>query len=317
MSAADGPASSVPDSVRLAVQKARSERLLRLDATLEQRLVNPLAAIEVLVTEMGDGNAHAEVWERLHGAAVRDGLEAETADAYLKCASSPRLRRLAPEGQAVVLMHAADFLEGVRGDGAAAEPLLERVIALAPGEVDAVHRLERRLERLLGPVRLLELYALIAADPPRQRSVLATQVHHRLMQLAAREGAISDDACRKLLVLVAENPRLLDALEAHCRKTKRAALACALMESVLADGVLPEELAMQRRLRLVELYFGEAQAPAEAIGHVEVLLEHDPTSSAAVRFAEKLLSTREVASRAAAALKNARSARSVPPPSAG
>lgn len=309
MTTTSGPPSRpASDSVKAVSEKRRAERMQRLKTMLEQRLENPLPAVEALIAEVADGGSHPQLWEQLHGAATRDGREAALADAYLKCTAGPRLGRLSADAQAEVLMHAADFFQGMRGDGKTAESILERVLAIAPGHVDAFNRLERVLEKQLDSRRLVELYARVASAPPRAINVLATQALHRVLQLAAKDAPISDDACRKLVVLVPANPRLLDALEAHCRATKRAPLACALIEQALADEP-SEELTLQRRHRLVELYVGDAAMPAEALPHVEWLLDRDATDAVAIKAGEKLLSNRDVASRAAAALQNARKAR--------
>jgi hypothetical protein len=225
------------------------------------------------------------------------------------------MARLPAAAQAEVLMHAADFFQGMRGDGKTAETFLERVLSAMPGHADAFQRLERRLEKLLDARRLLELYASVAHAPPRPPNVLATQALHRLLQLAAKDAPLSDDACSRLIALVPTNPRLLDALEAHCRATKRPALARALIERALAGDEGTEPLAVQRRRRLLDLYLGDVGTPGDVIGHVEKLLEQDPTDAHALKAGEKLLSKREVSSRAAAALQAARHARkSVRPP---
>jgi hypothetical protein len=294
----------------MAAEKARSERVQRLKLTLEHRLQNPIVALDALMAEAGEGAAQSELWEQLHAASMRDGVEAALADAYVKCSNGPRMKRLAASAQADVLMHGADFFQGVRGDAASAESFLERVVNIMPGHVEAFGRLERRFEKLLDARRLLELYATVAAVPPKPVQVLATQAYNRVLQLAAKDETLSDDACRKLLALVPTNPRLLDALEAHCRSTKRAVLACELIEQALLDETSPAALRIQRRQRLLDLYMGEAASPAAAIPHVEKLLEHNPADANTLKVAEKLLSTREVASRAAAALQAARRARS-------
>ena len=310
MPGSSDPAKPIPRSVALAAEKARSERIQRLKATLERRLETPIAAVDALMAEAAEGDPRTELWEKLHAAATRDGLEAELADAYTKCMNGPRMKRLPAQAQADVLMHAADYFQGVRGDAATTENILDRVLAAVPGHVEAFARLERRLEKLLDARRLLELYARVAAVPPKPVNVLATQAFNRVLQLAAKDETLSDDACRKLLALVPTNPRLLDALESHCRSTRRPALACELIEAVLRDAPSADEaLTVQRRQRLVDLYMGEAASPALAIDHVEKLLERDPADASILKVAEKLLSTREVASRAAAALQLARRSR--------
>lgn len=295
-------------SVAMAAEKARSERVARLTATLERRLENPLAAIDQLMAEVSDGDLRADLWERLHAAAMRDQVEDAVADAYVKCTNGPRMKRLSPDAQAVVLMHAADYFQGVRGDAKAAQHLLDRVLRLVPGHPEAFARLERRLEKLLDSHGLLQLYASVATTPPKAPNVLATQVYNRVLQLAGK-GKLPDETCTQLVALVPHHPRLLDALETHCVATKRAALACSLIERALATGSDDTDILTQRRHRLLELYSGDAGTPAAAMPHVEQLLERDPSDPVALKVAERLLSVRDVASRAAAALQSARRSR--------
>ncbi len=310
MSSGFPPRKVLPESVKLSAEKGRSERLQRLRTTLEQRLENPTAAIDALMSEASEGETHPDLWEKLHAASIRDRRENEVAEAYTRCANGPRMKRLPPEAQAQVLMHAADFFQGVRGDVKTAETFLERVMTLVPGHPDAFARLEKVIEKRLDARALLELYANVAFEPPRAASVLATQAYNRVLQLGGKAEVLSDEGCKKLMALVPEYPKLLDALEAHCRASKRAPLACALIEEALLDPNAPEELTLTRRHRLIDIYLGDAKAPASAIGHVELLLERDANDANAFRAAEKLLASREVASRAAAALQAARRARS-------
>ncbi|HVH45766.1 MAG TPA: hypothetical protein VM925_25610 [Labilithrix sp.] len=310
MSGSGDPVNPLPRSVALAAEKARTERVQRLMTTLARRLENPIAAIDALMAEAGEGDERPELWEQLHVAAARDKVEDAVADAYVKCANGPRMKRLRPEAQATVLMHAADYFQGLRGDLVTAQEFLERVLRAVPGHAEAFTRLERRLEKLLDARGLLLLYASVAAAPPKAAHVLATQAFNRLLQLAGKEP-LPDDACKQLVTLVPSNPRLLDALETHCRATKRPALACVLLERALLDEGAPEELVAQRRQRVVDLYMGDAASPAEAMPHVEKLLERNPADAGALKVAERLLSTREVASRAAAALQTARRSRSL------
>lgn len=285
-------------------------RVERLKMTLDKRLENAFAAIDALMAEAAEGDPQTELWEKLHAAALRDGVEEEVADAYLKAIDGPRMRRLSVEAQADVVMHAADFFQGIRGDLATTERLLVRALEIAPDRVEAFNRIEPRREKPGDERRLVELYAMVASTPPRDPKVLATQALNRVVLLTAKDP-LPDEACRKLVALVPANGRLLDALEAHCRATKRGPLACELIERAIAeDATASDATTAQRRARLVELYFGEGEAPARAIDHVERLLERDPNDAAAFKAGERLLSNLDVASRAAAALQKARRARS-------
>jgi hypothetical protein len=285
--------------------KARAMRLARLRSMLEENLSNPRAAIEALMAELRIDEAQPELWEGLHAAAVRDGKESDLADAYAKIALDRRLRQLSPAVHAEVLMHAADFLQGVLGDGDRAEGFLVGVLEVAPDHREAFDRLERRFEASADELRLLELYAVVAGTPPKPADEMARRALKIVTSLTAKTP-LSDEGCKGLLALVPANLALLGALETHCRKTGRLGLACELFEQAIERQGLAEVKVVELHRRLIELYMGEANAPEKAISHVEALLSRDPADAQARPAAERLIPNRKVASRAAAALQQAR-----------
>lgn len=287
------------------MDKARALRIQRLQAMVDKRLENPMAALEVLVSELVAGEAQPALWEGLHGAAVRDGREQELATAYVKTVTGRRMPQLDPKNQAQILVHAADYHQGVLGDSASAENFLERVLYVFPGHKEAYTRLERRFEALGDQRRLIELYAMAASADPKANADLVSKALNKIVPLPAT-APISVDACRRLVELAPSNPILLEVLEAHCKKTKRPDLACTLLEQAVLDPHLPRPVVLEQRRRLIALYIGEAAQPANAIGHVEELLNEQPFDEAGRAAAEKLLSTKAVAARAAAALQKAR-----------
>jgi tetratricopeptide (TPR) repeat protein len=286
-------------------EKARALRLERLNTMIATRLEQPPQALETLISELRAGEAHTKLWEGLHAAAARDGKERELAAGYGQTTTPRRLQPLQPWAQAEILMHAADFAQGVLGDIAGSEKYLEQVLEVVPGHPEAYGRLERRYEGAGDKRRLVELYGLVAAAPPKTADDLARKAVNTLVPLPAKTP-ISDLACKQLVLLVPTNPSMLDALEGHCRKTQRFGLACELFEAAIAQGGLPDATNSDQRRRLIELYIGDAAMPANAIAHVEALLDRDPADAAARSAAERLLGTREVAPRAAAALQKAR-----------
>jgi tetratricopeptide (TPR) repeat protein len=286
-------------------EKARAQRLQRLRANLEVRLDHPEQAVEIMMSELQAGETLSESWERLHAAAARDGKEAELAQVYGKITVERRLKQLPAAERTSLLLHAADFFQGIVGDGAAAEGYLLRVLEAEPDHADAFARLDRRYSAAKDTLHLIELYALVSVRAPKPKAVLATGVLHMVSQLP-KHSAISDEACRKLLVLLPESPTLLGLLEVHCTNTGRSPLACALLEQALTDYPATKTETVERQRHLVKLYLGEANAPAKAITHVEDLLVRDPSDSQARAAAERLLREPQVASRAAAALQVAR-----------
>jgi hypothetical protein len=286
-------------------EKARALRLERLKSMVEARLENPLAALEALLSEMRTGEAQPGLWEALHGASLRDGKETELASAYQKITQDRRLQQFEASAQVGILMHAADFFQGVMGDGATAESFLEKVLLVAPDHSEAFGRLERRVLASNDPRRLIEFYALVISGAPANAGELVTKAINLIVPLPAAI-VLSEVACKRLVKLAGTHPSILEALDVHCRKTKRPDLACVLIEQALADAALPKMTAVDQRRRLIELYTGDTSTPEKAIAHVEELLNADPGDSVARAGAERLLSVREVAQRAAAALQNAR-----------
>jgi tetratricopeptide (TPR) repeat protein len=285
--------------------KARAMRLERLRSMLDGGLGDPRAALETLMGELRVGEAQPELWERLHAASVRDGKEAELGGAYAKIAKDRRLKQLSPAVHAEVLMHAADFLQGVRGDGEGAAAFLVGVLEVAPTHAEAFNRLERRFEAAGDELRLVELYAVVAATPPKPAEEMARRALKIVTSLTAKTP-LSDDGCKGLLAFAPANLALLGALETHCRKTGRLHLACDLFEQAILGPGLPEVKVIELRRRLIELYMGEAGKPDRAIAHVEALLQRDPNDAQARTTAERLIPRPKVASRAAAALQQAR-----------
>jgi hypothetical protein len=286
-------------------EKARALRLARLRSGIDERLTHPAAALETLMSELKIGQQQSELWEGLHAAAARDDLELELAEAYRKMATNRRLTQLAPPVHAAVLMHAADFSQGVLGDTDGADEFLRGVLEVTPDHAEAFSRLERRFTEAGDDLRLVELYALVASAPPKSPDDLARRAVNIIAQLPAK-SRVSDAGCTRLLALLPASSSLINVLEAHCRKTNRFALACTLIEQAMEKYALPEARIVELRRRLVELYTGPANVPEKAIAHVEELLLRDSSDTQARAGAERLLSNREVASRAAAALQRAR-----------
>lgn len=285
--------------------KARALRLQRLKSMLEQRLDNCAAALEFLISEIVAKAPQEALWEQLHGAADRDQMEIELAAAYANVTSPRRLQQLEPTTQAAVLMHAADFHQGVIGDADGAQVFLERVQLVVPGHAESFKRLERRFETQGDQRSLIRLYAIAGAADAKLGDVLASKALNKIVPLPATQP-LPEDACRYVAALAKQHPALFDVLDAHCRKTKRFALAAELVELSLEDPNLQTGVAVKQRRRAIELYTGEAGVPAKAIAHVESLLTDDPSDPVARAGAEKLLSNRDVAPRAAAALQAAR-----------
>jgi hypothetical protein len=285
--------------------KARARRLERLRTMLEHHLEQPPAALEALMSELGEGELRPMFWEQLHAAAGRDGKEAELASAYQKVANPRRLKPLAPDVQVEVLMHAADYFQGMMGDWEGATTFLRLVLEVEPSHDEAFGRLERSFEAQDDKFRLAELYGLVAKSPPIRRQELATRAMNKIMLLPDKTP-LPDAACLSLSAVVSASPALADVLEKHCLRTGRAAIACEIRERALGSEDLTQSAMLEQRRRLIELYLGETNTPERAIDHVEFLLDKNPSDARGLTGAERLLSNREVGSRAAAVLQHVR-----------
>ncbi len=207
----------------------RSPRLSDLRRMLQEGLIDPTAAIDALLGELEHGELRTADWEALHAAAERDDREVELGTAYQQVLTRPRLQSLDVPRQVRVLMHAADFFQGILGDGDLAHNFLMRVLEVDPDHVEAFDRLERAFTARQDPRGLVGLYALVARNPPLPPARIAQRATEAIAALPDWM-ALSEDTCSRLLAIVPAGPALLDALDDHCRRTGRLHLAHALRE---------------------------------------------------------------------------------------
>lgn len=280
---------------------------------LDTRLEHPAQALEVLIAELKADHREPDRWERFHAAALRDGMEKEVGAAYRAVSVKHRLQTLPAPAAGDLLVHAADFFQGVVGDVDTAVTFLHTVLELVPGHKDAFTRLERRFLEPRDNLKLLDVYGLVASNPPGSADHLAHSVVNAISVLPARTP-LPDETCRRLVALVPSGIGVFDALFGHCKKTERAALACELGETVLERFELQKQSVLELRRNLAELYVTEPALLDKAITHVEALLEHDASDARVRAAASRLLSSRSVGVRAANALQQARRTTRAPGP---
>ncbi len=236
-------------SVASRTDEARALRLQRLEEMLTGELTDAAMALETLLAELAIGERRRDDWTLLHFAAARDGRENELAAAYEKTLARDRMRVFTAVEQTRILLHAADFLQTMVSDSKLAWGFLRRVLEILPNHAESFERLERGLKASGEPRDLLELYALVARAPAIARETLATRVLDLLDHLPAT-SPLSDDACQRLMALVPTNTQILDAVDAHYRKTGRSALGIALRQEVLERDLPDQALRdIQRGLR--------------------------------------------------------------------
>jgi hypothetical protein len=191
---------------------------------------------------------------------------------------------------------------GVLGDREGARDFLQATLDVLPAHEEAFKRLEARFRAEGNRVELANLYAKVATSPSIPPDRLAKMAMDDVFSLKA-STPLSDETCRALGVLARQTTGVLDVLEAHLKKTDRAPLAAELRERAIEEFDLPEATIVELRRGLVDLYLDAAGTPEKAMPHVEALLERDFSDKRARTAAERLLSTRAVASRAAAIMQ--------------
>src|SRR6185503_8728040 len=162
--------------------------------------------------------------------------------AYEQLARGRRLRPLSPATQAEILMHGADFLQGILGDPDGAAAFLQRVLAVVPDHAEAFARLERSLTASHQDRKLAELYAHFVGTSPEPPVLLIGRALAVIERLSPDPG-LPLDLCERLLRAGGANPRVITVLEAHCRNGGRFRDAAALLELLIQQNALePAEL---------------------------------------------------------------------------
>jgi glutathione S-transferase len=214
------------------IQNADHDRAGRLDhlrRMLAGRLDDAAAAIETLLCELEQGDPRTSDWEGLHIAATRDDCEIELGTAYQQVLTRPRLRHLDAAQQVRVLVHAADFFQGILGDSELARAFLQRVLEVDPDHGEAFDRLERAYTSVDDQRELIRLYALVARNPPIPPEAIASKAAELIGSLPSFL-ALPEDVCNRLLAVVPMSSELLDVICAHCQRTGRRHLSASLRE---------------------------------------------------------------------------------------
>jgi len=206
---------------------------------------------------------------------------------------SHRFKQMDAAVRAQVLVHAAHFYQGMLGDAASAEQFLMQALSAVPDQAEAFNRLEKRFEALPDKRRLLELYAASAARPPKPAAELGSKAVNLITPMPATMP-LPESTCLGLAPLAAAAPSVITALEAHCQKTGRPALACAVIERALENKSLPENTAVDLRRRVLLLFLDHTKTPERGVDHLEALLVRDPQDAVARAAAKRMVAIRSI-----------------------
>ncbi len=268
----------------------------------DAKLENEEEVLDALLVALSKNQLDPGVWEELHAAATRDDRVSELAFAYESVAQGRKLRTLLPAVQAELFFRAAMFFGDVLGDEFGATTYLERALGAQPGHPGAFERIDAQLTRTDDNKKLAELCVHAAPHRPRPDQIVLLK---RAAILFERAG-LEDKAIETYQQLVRLDPTdegLREALEARYIRVNRFRDVARLLEQALALDPPPgRDESARLRAKLIDVFANQLKEPERAMPHVEALLELDPTHGEARRVATRLLESKGLAARAAAAL---------------
>jgi tetratricopeptide (TPR) repeat protein len=274
-------------------------------SALEQTLENEPALLDLMVQALSKGASPADLWELLHANAQRDGRVAELAAAYDTVCRDRKVRLLQPAAQVELLLNGAGFICDIAGDGGTAQPHLERVMQLSPGNVDAFQRLETVLREREDWVKLAELYMGMSSHRQDKQEQLAFM--RAAVQIYAALPGEEDKAFKLHQQILRLDPTDADSRAAMTERLMaagRVADVAKLFEAAIAaDPPAPEEELLALREQAIELYVERLHELEKGLPHAEEVLKKNPDSELAWRACEQLLTHKTLAARAAAAIE--------------
>lgn len=273
-------------------------RIETLAATLEQKLDNEAAVLDLLVAALARGQTHDALWEAFHTAAVRDDKIADLAFCYERLAGDKKMKSMNPNAQAMMLLRAGAYFADLFGDVDGAVGFLERGLQLAPSNAEIARKLTAIFEERGDNKKLGELFAVTAQHREGKAEQIAA--YRRAAELTRAEGDLDRaiKATQEILKLDPTDGAARAALEDLFEQAGKLPELARLLEQTLADDPEGED-ARSIRLRLLSLYAGGLGEIERAMPHVELTLESDPEHGPARRIAEDLLAHKVLGARAA------------------
>ncbi|MBS2011556.1 MAG: tetratricopeptide repeat protein [Deltaproteobacteria bacterium] len=281
--------------------------------SFETKLENEEEVLDAMLMALSKNQLDEDIWTELHDAAVKHDRVSELAFAYESIAQGRKLKTFLPPLQAELFFRAATFFGEVLGDEFGATTYLERALGAHPAHTGAFERIDAQLTRVDDNKKLADLCTQTAPHRPRGEQVVLLK---RAAVLYERAG-LEDKAIETYQHLVRIDPadeQLRDALEARYLKANRYRDVARMLEQALAAGTSertgaladtpapdPDDL-LRIRAKLIDVFANQLKEPERAMPHVEALLDADPSNPDARRIATRLLESKGLAARAAAAL---------------
>ena len=258
--------------------------------------------LDSIVSALSKNVLDPAIWGELHDAAVKHDRVSELAFAYESAAQSRKLKTLLPAVQAELFFRAATFFGDVLGDEFGATTYLEKALGAFPGHAGAFERIDAQLTRVDDDKKLAELCVQTSAHRPKPEQIDLLKRAASLFERASLEDK-AIETYQQLVRLEPGDEDLRNALEARFVRANRYRDVARMFEQALAtDPPPPEDEAGRIRQKLIEVFANQLKEPERAMPHVEALLEADPSNAEARRVANRLLESKGLAARAAAAL---------------
>ena len=280
--------------------------------SFDTKLENEEEVLDAMLMALSKNHLDEGLWKELHDAAVKFDRVSELAFAYESIAQGRKLKTFLPPIQAELFFRAATFFGEVLGDEFGATTYLERALGAHPAHSGAFERIDAQLTRVDDNKKLADLCAQTASHRPRTEQVVLLKRAAVLYERANLE----DKAIETYQTLVKIEPgdeALRNALEARFVKANRYRDVARMLEQALAAGTAPpgrdadaplpdaDDL-LRIRGKLIDVFANQLKEPERAMPHVEALLDADPSNPDARRIATRLLESKGLAARAAAAL---------------
>jgi tetratricopeptide (TPR) repeat protein len=270
--------------------------------SFETKLENEEEVVDALLVALSKNQLDDGIWQELHDAAVRHDRVSELAFAYESVSQGRKLKTFLPPVQAELYFRAAAFFGEVLGDEFGATTYLEKALTAWPAHAGAFERIDAQLTRVDDNKKLADLCIHTAQHRTKaEQSMLLKRAAVLYERANLEDKAI--ETYQNLVKIDPSDESLRNALEARYVKANRHRDVARMLEQALVSEPPPEaEDAARIRGKLVEVFANQLKEPERAMPHVEALLEVDPTHPDARRVATRLLESKGLAARAAAAL---------------
>ena len=272
--------------------------------SFENALENEEEVLDQMMSALSKNaiDSASDPWKELHEAAVKHDRASQLAFAYESAAAGRKLKTFLPQVQAEVLYRAATFFADQLGDEVGAATYLEKALAAHAGHAGAFERLDALLTRTEDHKRLAELCVQTAQHRQRPEQIELLKRAASLFEKAGLDDK-SIETFQSLVRLDAQDEELRNALEQKFIKANRFRDVARMLEQALTGEPPPAQEEQNRiRSKLIEVFANQLKEPERAMPHVEALLEREPHNADARRVAMRLLESKGLAARAAAAL---------------